>query len=55
MGEHPITPSGTARRANLRTPAAKSREALAKTGWPVSWLEEWARLSPEVQDAEVEQ
>jgi len=43
-----------AQRANLRTLTKKSRESLSKAGWPVSWLEEWARLSPEVQDAEVE-
>jgi hypothetical protein len=48
------SPKWVAQRANLRTLTKKSREALAKAGWPVSWLEEWARLSPEVQDAEVE-
>ena len=47
-------PKWVAQRANLRTLTKKSRETLAKAGWPVSWLEEWARLSPEVQDVEVE-
>ena len=49
------SPKWVAQRANLRTLTKKSREVLSKSGWPVSWLEEWARLSPEVQDAEVEQ
>jgi ParB/RepB/Spo0J family partition protein len=48
------SPKWVAQRANLRTLTKSSREVLAKAGWPVSWLEEWARLSPEVQDAEVE-
>jgi ParB/RepB/Spo0J family partition protein len=48
------TPKWVAQRANLRTLTKKSREVLAKAGWPVSWLEDWARLSPEVQDADVE-
>ncbi len=48
------SPKWVAQRANLRTLTKRSRESLARAGWPVSWLEEWARLSPEVQDAEVE-
>lgn len=48
------SPKWVAQRANLRTLTRKSREVLQKAGWPISWLEDWARLSPEVQDAEVE-
>ena len=48
------SPRWVAQRANLRTLTRKSREVLQKAGWPVFWLEDWARLSPEVQDAEVE-
>ncbi|MCK6478844.1 MAG: ParB/RepB/Spo0J family partition protein [Planctomycetes bacterium] len=47
-------PKWVAQRANLQTLTKKSREVLARAGWPVSWLEDWSRLSPEVQDAEVE-
>ena len=48
------SPKWVAQRANLRTLSEKSRKVLAMAGWPVAWLEEWARVSPEVQDAEVE-
>lgn len=45
------TPRWVAQRARLRNLTPKARKVLeGKRGWPVVWLEEYARLSPEAQD-----